>query len=85
MRNERVIANEIEVKRAHLERDLTHLRMLVDEKLELVKRARTTLEHRRDQAIDARNAARHQIADHPLLAAGAAVAAGVALALFRRR
>lgn len=85
MRDERVIANEIEVKRANLEHELSQLRAIVVDKLDVVRRVRARVEQRRDQLLSARDTARARIARRPFLAVGLACAAGMLLALLRSR
>lgn len=85
MRNEHVIANEIEVRRANLQHDVEQLKALVDEKVAKVRRIRSELDHRAQRASEQLDLARSRIAHHPGVAVGAALAAGALLALYRTR
>jgi ElaB/YqjD/DUF883 family membrane-anchored ribosome-binding protein len=85
MRNEQVIASEIEIRRANLENDLEQLKALVEEKLAAVRRVRSQLDHRAQQASEKLDLTRSRIAHNPWPAVGISFAAGLLLALYRTR
>jgi ElaB/YqjD/DUF883 family membrane-anchored ribosome-binding protein len=84
MRKEQEIANEIEVRRANLEHDIGKLRELVDDKLDVVRRAREQVEVRRDQLLDLRDNTRRRIVERPFAAVGLAFAIGALLGFMMR-
>lgn len=85
MRKEQEIASDIEARRANLEHDLGQLRTMVDDKIEVVRRAKDQVDSRRQQLVEMRDNASEKIRERPVAAVGAAFAAGALLGLIRGR